>query len=172
MKRFLCYLLLMVAAFFLQNNVFAASTLIMTVPNILLILVFSFGVIRGSVDGMLLGFGCGLLTDVFFAGVLGASALIYTVLGYLIGLLGRYYYTEFADMPLILCLISDLVYHLGVFVIMFLLRGQTHFWPYLTGVIVPELLYTAAVAIGLYPLLRRLNTLIEKWEVRKTKSFV
>ena len=55
MKRIFAYFLLILAAFFLQNNVFAASPLILTVPNIMLILVFSFGFIRGSVDGMCIG---------------------------------------------------------------------------------------------------------------------
>ena len=76
MKRAFAYLLLILAAFFLQNNIFAASHLILTVPNIMLILVFSFGFIRGSVDGMCIGFVCGLLLDIFFSETLGFSALM------------------------------------------------------------------------------------------------
>ena len=89
MKRFLCCVLLILAAFFLQNNVFSASPLILTTPNVLLILVFSFGFLRGSTEGMLIGFACGLLSDIFFSNTLGTSALVYTLLGYVIGLLGR-----------------------------------------------------------------------------------
>ncbi len=172
MKRFLCCVLLILAAFFLQNNVFSASPLILTTPNVLLILVFSFGFLRGSTEGMLIGFACGLLSDIFFSNTLGTSALVYTLLGYVIGLLGRYYHTEFADMPLILCLISDLFYHLGVFLVAFALRGQLHIGSYLIGVVLPELAYTALLTLLLYPLLRKINSVIEKWEVRKTKSFV
>ncbi len=172
MKRTAAYLLLILGAFFLQNNVFAASSLIHTVPNIMLILVFSFGFIRGSTEGMLIGFGCGLLADVFFNDILGFSALIYTVLGYGIGLLGRLYYTEFVDMPLMLCLFSDLAYHIGTFIFAFLIKGQSHFGIYLRQIILPELFYTAVMALLLYPLNRKLELLIEKWETRRTRSYV
>ena len=172
MKRFFCYILLVLAAFFLQNTFFAASSLILTTPNVLLILVFSFGFLRGSTEGMLIGFACGFLSDIFFSNTLGLNALVYTLLGYLIGLLGRYYHTEFADMPLILCLISNLVYHLGVFLAAFALRGQLHLGSYFGFVVLPELLYTALLTLALYPLLRKINTVVEKWEVRKTNSFV
>ena len=172
MKRAFAYLLLILAAFFLQNNIFAASQLILTVPNIMLILVFSFGFIRGSVDGMCIGFVCGLLLDIFFSETLGFSALIYTLLGYGIGLLGRLYYADFVDMPLVLCLISDLFYHIGIFVFAFALNGQYGFGAYFGGVIIPELLYTAVMTLIMYPLFRKTDALIVKWETRRTRSFV
>lgn len=172
MKRIFSYLLLILAVFFLQNNIFAASHLIVTVPNIMLILVFSFGFMRGSIDGMGIGFACGLLLDIFFSETLGFSALIYTLLGYGIGLLGRLYYTDFVDMPLLLCLISDMFYHIGIFLFAFVLNGQYHFGAYFVNVIIPELLYTALMTLALYPLFRRADALITKWETRRTRSFV
>ena len=54
-----------------QNNLFAASNLIDTVPNLLLIVTFTFGFLRGKTDGMLIGFLSGLLLDSFFGETLG-----------------------------------------------------------------------------------------------------
>ncbi len=172
MKRLLFYVILVLTAFFLQNNIFAASSLIATVPNILMIVVFSFGFIRGSTEGMLIGFFCGLLNDLFFSNVIGFSALLYSALGYLIGLLGRLYYTEFVDLPLILCLISSVLYHVGTYVFVFLFRGDRDFGAYITGIMLPELLYTGLLTMLLYPLFRRLDRLVDKWEARKTHSYV
>ncbi len=172
MKRALAYFVLILSVFFLQNNIFAASPLILTVPNLMLILVFSFGFIRGSVDGMCIGFACGLLLDVFFSETIGFSALIYTLLGYGIGLLGRFYYTDFVDMPLALCLISDLFYHIGIFLFVFVINGQYDFGAYLVNIIIPELLYTALMTLLLYPAFRKADALIVKWETRRTRSFV
>ena len=172
MRRFFCYLVLILVMFFLQNNIFAASSLVVTVPNLLLILTFSFGFIRGSTEGMLIGFVCGLLNDVFFSETLGLSAMVYTVLGYSMGLLGRIYYTEFVSMPIVLCVISDLLYHLGTFVLAFALRGQLRFDVYFRDIVLPELLYTAVLTLLLYPLFGRINGWIESWEKRRTKSFV
>jgi len=172
MKRIFSYVLLVLMTFLVQNNFFAASNLIDTVPNLLLILVFSFGFLRGSTTGMLIGFACGLLSDVFFGSTIGFSALIYSVLGYGIGLMGRLYYTDFVNMPLLLCLLSDLAYHLGTFVFAFLLNGRHGFGSYLLNIALPELLYTGLMTLLLYPLLRRVDGWIEKWEFRKTKQYV
>ena len=172
MKRALAYALLILGVFLVQNNVFAASPLVITVPNLLLILVFCFGFMRGSFEGMLIGFVCGLLTDLFFGSTIGLSALIFAVLGYGIGLLGRTYYTEYVSLPLLLCLLSDLVYLLGVYVFAILLAGGRGFIPYLTKIVLPEMLYTGLMAILLYPLFRQVEKGISRWETKRTQNYV
>ena len=172
MKRVVSYAFLILVIFLIQNNLFAASSLIATVPNLLLILVFSFGFIRGSVEGMLIGFFCGLLSDVFFGNIIGLSAMLYAILGYGMGMIGNLYYTDFVNMPLILCLLSTLIYDLGIYVLSFLLAGQRGFGAYLSRVALPELLYTGLMTLILYPLLRRAERLIEKWETKKSKTYV
>lgn len=172
MRRALAYGILILGVFLVQNNIFAASSLVLTVPNLLLILVFSFGFMRGSFEGMLIGFVCGLLTDLFFGSTIGLSALIFAVLGYGIGLLGQVYYTEYVSLPLLLCLASDLVYLLGIYVFAILLAGGHGFIPYLLNIVLPEMLYTGLMAILLYPLFKQAERLIERWETRKTRNYV
>ena len=171
MKRALVYILLALGFFLVQNNLFAASSLVITVPNLMLILVFSIGFIRGSLEGMLIGFFCGLLTDLFFDNVLGFSALIYAVMGYAIGLTGRLYYTEFVNLPLLLCLASDLLYHLITYVLAFVIRGRGAFGAYLLKIVLPELLYTGLMAILLYPLLKKALIWTRKWEEKKARNY-
>ena len=171
MKRAAAYLILVLTVFLVQNNIFAASPLIVTVPNLLLILVFSVGFMRGSIEGMLIGFACGLLSDIFFGTTIGFSALLYAVLGYGMGFLGKLYFTEFVDMPLLLCFFSNLVYHLGTYLFAFLLEGRHGFGTYLSRIALPELLYTGLMTLVLYPLFRKTENLIEKWEIRKTHHY-
>lgn len=172
MKRLIAYLVLILAAFLIQNNVFAASSLIVTVPNLLMILVFSFGFIRGSFEGMLIGFFCGLLNDIFFGSTIGFTALMYAVLGYGMGLLGNLYYTDFVNLPLILCLFSTMIYHLGIYLFAFMIPGHGDFGSYLLYVALPELLYTGIMTLILYPLLRKVESLIGRWENRKAREYV
>ncbi|MBP3728832.1 MAG: rod shape-determining protein MreD [Lachnospiraceae bacterium] len=172
MKRGVAYLLLILAFFLAQNNIFAASSLIITVPNLLLILVFSIGFMRGSFEGMLIGFVCGLLTDLFFGSTIGLSALIFAVLGYGIGMLGQIYYTEYVSLPLLLCVASDLMYLLGIYLFAILLAGGRGFGSYLVNIVLPEMLYTGLMAVVLYPLLKRTEKLIDRWEKKKTKNYV
>lgn len=172
MRRFLFYVVMVLAAFMLQNNLFAASSIISTVPNVMLIVTFAFGFIQGSRDGMLLGFFCGLLTDLFFGTNIGFYALIYTGIGYANGLLGQVFYKEFINMPVILCIISDFIYSMYVYIFSFLLRGHLNFPYYLGHVILPEMVYTVLVTLVIYKFLLRMNARLIKMEKRSAKKFV
>ena len=138
------------AGFMLQNNLFAASNLIDTVPNILLIITFAFGFIRGTVDGMLVGFFSGLLADLF----------------------GQVFYTEFINMPVILCTLSEILFSLYVYVFSFLLKGQTNILFYIWKVMLPELVYTVLMTLVIYKFLLWLNARFAKMTKRSAKKFV
>jgi len=172
LKRICFYTVIVLAAFMLQNNLFAASDLIDTVPNVLLIVTFAFGFIRGKVDGMLIGFFCGLLCDFFFGTNIGFYALIYMVIGYGNGLLGQVFYTEFINMPVVLCLISDAVFCLYMYIFSFLLGGQTNILYYAVHVMLPEMVYTVLVTLILYKFLLWANAKFALFEKRSAKKFV
>lgn len=172
MKRVLFYTGVILAGFMLQNNLFAASNLIDTVPNILLIITFAFGFIRGTVDGMLAGFFSGLLADLFFGTSIGFYALIYMLIGYGNGLLGQVFYTEFINMPVILCTLSEILFSLYVYVFSFLLKGQTNILFYIWKVMLPELVYTVLMTLVIYKFLLWLNARFAKMTKRSAKKFV
>ena len=172
MRRAVYYILLILLAFMLQTNVFQAIKLIDATPNLLLIITFCYGFIRGPIDGMLIGFFSGLLLDLFFGTTIGFYALVYTIIGFTNGEVSRIFYTEFIDMPIVLCLINDLVYSLYVYVFSFLLKGVTNFMFYLKGVILPELIYTVVITFIIYKPLRRVNDWLEAREKRSAQKFV
>lgn len=76
MKRVLSYAGIVLLAFLLQNNVFAVCPIIEATPNLLLILTFSIGFIRGTKEGMGVGFFCGLLMDFALGLIIGYYELI------------------------------------------------------------------------------------------------
>ncbi len=172
MKRLLFYIVLILLAFLLQNNILAVSPLIDATPNLLLIITFCFGFIRGKKEGMLLGFFCGLLMDVCYGESIGYYALIYLIIGYVNGTLGQLFYTEFLNMPLLLCILSDLIYNLYIYVFGFLLYGRLNLPIYVANVILPEVVYTAILTLVLYKLFLKLNTRLEELEKRSAKRFV
>lgn len=155
-----------------QNNLFAASNLIDTVPNLLLIVTFTFGFLRGKTDGMLIGFLSGLLLDSFFGETLGFYALVYMVIGYGNGLLGQVFYTEFINMPVVLCILSDFLFNLIIYFFDFLMRGKLDILSYMRQVVLPEIVYTVLLTLVLYKFLRFLNTKFAQFEKRSAKKFV
>jgi len=158
--------------FLLQCSVFGAFTFIRIVPNLMIILTSSFGFMRGEKEGLIIGFFCGLLSDVFFGDFLGFYALVLMYIGFLNGKFSRIFYPEDIKLPLALIITSDLSYGILCYILMFLLRGKFHFSYYFTSVIFPEALYTILVTIFLYPIILLVNEKLEKRERRSEQKFV
>ena len=57
---------------------------------------------RGRKTGLIVGFFCGLLMDLFFGSVIGFYSLIMMYIGYSNGLFRRIFYPEDIKLPLIL----------------------------------------------------------------------
>jgi rod shape-determining protein MreD len=172
MLRKVIVTLLIAVCFILQCSVFGAFTLTGIVPNLLIILTSSFGFMRGEKEGLIIGFFCGLLSDIFFGEFLGFYALVLMYIGFLNGKFSRIFYPEDIKLPLALIITSDLSYGIICYILMFLLRGKFHFSYYFVRVILPEALYTIVVTIFLYPVILFVNEKMEKRERRREQKFV
>lgn len=172
MKRFLVSVLLIILCFLLQTTVFQGLDFGGIVPNLMIVLTASFGFMRGEKTGLLYGFFCGLLVDIFFANVLGLNAMIYMYIGYANGKFNRIFYPEEIKLPLVLIFFSDLVYGFSYYVILFLLRGRFHIDFYFLNIILPEMVYTILTTLLLYPLILWINKRLEESEQRSARKFV
>ena len=150
--------------FILQCSVFTSLAFAGIVPNLLIVLTSSFGFMRGEKEGLVIGFFCGLLNDIFFGGFLGFYALLMMYIGYLNGKFCKIFYPEDIKLPLALIVISDLSYGIICYVLTFMLRGRFHFSYYFTHIILPEVLYTILITLLLYPLILKVNEKLEKLE--------
>ena len=150
--------------FILQCSVFTSLAFAGIVPNLLIVLTSSFGFMRGEKEGLVIGFFCGLLNDIFFGGFLGFYALLMMYIGYLNGKFCKIFYPEDIKLPLALIVISDLSYGIICYVLTFMLRGRFHFSYYFPHIILPEVLYTILITLLLYPLILKVNEKLEKRE--------
>src|SRR3989344_1279923 len=89
MKRSIFYSLTVVFVFLLQagGNYFAGMSGFSA--NVVLVVVLYFGLSRGPMAGLLLGFLWGLMVDASSLGLLGLHALLYSAAGYFSGMLRR-----------------------------------------------------------------------------------
>lgn len=172
MKRFLITAVLIFICFLLQCTVFHTLAFGGIVPNLLIVLTASFGFMRGEKTGLLIGFFCGLLVDIFFGNTIGFYALVYMYIGYMNGKFSAIFYPQDIKLPIALILGSDCFYGLVCYVIMFLLRSRFEFGYYCVHIILPEIVYTIVVTIFLYPLILWINTGLERSELRSGKKFV
>lgn len=171
-KRFLITAVIIIAAYLLQCTVFSSLELAGIKPNLLIIVTASFGFMRGSREGVLVGFVSGLLADIQFGDMIGFYALIYLLVGYINGMFQRLYFDEDIKLPLFLIAISEFLYGIIVYFLTYLLRSDFNFLLYLNKIILPELIYTIVITLGLYPLILFINHKLEAEEKRSAGKFV
>lgn len=128
------------------------------VPDCLLILVICQGYSRGKIKGAVTGVLCGLLCDLCYGEIIGSTAIIYLVVGYLAGFANRIYDETDYTFPLVFTGVGEFVYNLIYFILFFTLSGKQHFGFYMYRIIVPRMIYTILVSVVLY----RLFNFIEK----------
>ena len=148
--RIFFYVLSIVVAFLIQTSVFPLIPFLAASPNLLLILTFSFGFLHGNLPGMIYGLGAGLLMDLFYSGPFGFYTLIFITIGYANGFFSKIYYEEYITLPMVMCVISELIYHLYIYVFRFLIRGKLSVGYYVFHIVLPSLVFSLMVTLVLY----------------------
>ena len=171
MPRKIVLFVIISICFVLQTTTFQTLSFANIAPNLLIIVVSSFGLMRGKSEGMFIGFFSGLLIDIFCGFYLGIYALLYMYVGYIAGLFQKRFYPEDLKLPLVLIPASDLFSNLLIYVVLFLTRNRYDFGYYLMNIIVPELVYTMIITIFFYLLLLKINQKLESYEKRRAIKF-
>lgn len=165
-KRVIFYVLSILVCFLLQTSVFDFLKLADVMPNVLLILTVTIAFIRGKKEGIIIGFVCGLLIDIFSGDVLGQYALVYLLFGYANGWFHTYFYEDDILLPMGLLAGNSLVYSFVIFFFFFALRGRLHFLSYLWKIMIPEAVYTGIAALVIYKILLAIEVRISDGEKR------
>lgn len=151
MKRNITLFFIILAGFVLQTTFFQKISMGSISPNILIIITASYGFMYDRKYGMMTGFICGLLMDIFYGDVLGFYALIYLYIGAANGIFHSLFYQEDIKLPLLLITASDLCYSFVCYILLYFLRGRFNIIFYLKNIILPEVVYTMFVTVFLYP---------------------
>lgn len=157
--------------FLLQVTVGQSIAIASVAPNLLLILTFEFGFMRGQKTGIWIGFFGGLLLDIYYGDVIGFYALLYMFIGYLNGFFHQMFYDEDITLPIALLTGSSVLYGFLVYIIRFLLRNRLELSYYFPHVIMAETVYTLLFAILIYRPILKVNRLVEEIEKRSASKF-
>ena len=164
MKRNIILFFIILCGFVFQTTLFQALSFGGISPNILIIITVSYGFMYGKKCGMVTGFLCGLLMDIFYDDVLGFYALVYLYIGAANGVFHSIFYQDDIKLPLVLILASDFVYSFTCYVLLYLLRSRFDIIFYLKHVILPEVVYTIFVTVFIYPCILLLNRTMDEIE--------
>lgn len=161
----------LILAFLLQVTLFQNMALASTKPNLILIVVFIFGFMRGKKAGIWAGFFGGLLLDIYYGDSIGFYAMIYMYIGAMNGVFYKLFYDEDITLPLALIFASNLLYGFSVYIIRFLLRNRLDFGYYFQHVMLAETIYTMLTAVLVYRPVLRVNRMLEAFEKRSASKF-
>lgn len=174
LRRVLIATGIILLSFLLQTTIFKSKILTfgLVSPNLLLMITFIFGFMRGRKTGLLTGFFCGILIDVLYSDVIGVNAIIFMFVGYINGWFNKIFYDEDIALPLGLLVGSEFLYNTIFYFFRFFLRGEFNYFYYVFHVIIPETIYTILVTIFVYRLILSMNRKLERYERRRTGKFV
>jgi len=172
MKRKIVTGAIILICFLLESTVFHKLAFSSITPNLMIIVVSSFGFMRGKKTGMTVGLVCGLLVDLFWGDLLGFHMLIFTLIGYTNGAFERLFYDEDIKLPIILIAASEVIYGLVIYGCMYMLQGDFLFGTYLYRIILPELVYTILITLFVYQIILKINRKLEAEEQRSASRFV
>jgi rod shape-determining protein MreD len=163
--------LMLILNFALQTTLFQYIEILGVKPNTALILIVSYGILRGDVEGAIAGFFSGLLQDIYFSPYIGLYAMLEMLLGYFAGKPFKDFYKENYLLPLPIVAGASLAYQFAIYFSSFLFNGKLDFAFYFRSIILPSSVYTLILAIPVYSLIYWVNTKLEDAEKLNRKLF-
>ena len=166
MLRIIVIIIEIILSFLIQTTVFPWFELAGTVPNLLLILTVSYGFLGGRKLGIFVGISRGLLVYFIYGDIIGISAIIFIVIGYINGYSGKIFNRDDKIIPIVLIGFSQFVYFILYYIFNFLLRGKLNIAYYFITIGLPEIVYTTLFAILIYRLIyvidEKINGILKK----------
>ena len=91
---------------------------------------------------------------------------------FLVGKLHVIFFTQNIAIPILIISLADFIFGFVCYVLMFLFRTKFDIGYYMSNIIIPEIVYTALVAIFYYPIILKIHMSIDEREQRSAKKFV
>jgi len=162
---------ILIANFSLQSTLFQYIEILGVRPNTAFIIIVSYSILRGDVEGAIVGFFAGLLTDVYFNSYIGLYALMYMLIGYLCGKPFRNFFRENYLLPLSLVAVGSILYQFIIYIVNFLFHAELDLPYFFKTIILPGSVYTLILTVPVYSLLYGINGKLENFEKNRRKLF-
>ena len=160
---------LIIVNFVLQTALFPHFAIMEVTPDTALVLIASYAILRGDIEGAIFGFFAGLVQDAMGGLFLGLFALLGFLTGYVCGKPFRDFFKDNYFLPFFVIIVVSLVYQFVLYVGTILVFGQLDFWFYFRSIILPKTIYTASLSVPVYALLHFINSKIERYEAPKNE---
>ena len=164
MLRLLTFFAIIIFNFVLQSTLFPHLALLGVTPDTALVLIISYGVLRGDIEGAVFGLVAGLVTDLLSGTTIGIFALLGFLTGYVCGKPFRDFFKDNYFLPFLIVVVISVAYQTALYILTVMFVGQMDFLHYARTIILPRMVYTVSLSIPLYSFMHFVNVRIERHE--------
>jgi rod shape-determining protein MreD len=154
---------IIIVALLIQLTLINSITILGLKPDLIMVVVVVFSLLKGAKEGTVSGFASGLLQDIFSAGLLGINALAKTVIGFTCGILKEKIFHEHILflIPLI-TFIASLMQSILMFLLLHAFGIEYNLAWGLKQVALPEALYSSLLSPFIFLAINKLFQLIKE----------
>ncbi len=131
-------------------------------PNLLIVFVIAVALLRGNVEGAVVGLILGLLQDVISGRVIGFYGLLGMYLGVIIGSVNKRLYRENFFVIIFFTLAASITYESIVFILTVFLKYNADILYSFRTFILPEAVYNSVLSVFIYIIVIKLSYKFEE----------
>lgn len=145
---------LLVIVALLQSTILPHLVIWGVFPDLPVVVVASWGLLRGTAEGSLWGFIAGLAVDLFSGAPFGSATLSLVIVGFLSGLGKTSAVQAHVALPILIAFLATIMYSL-IFLLVLRISGQTVVWfDNLIRIILPSAVLNAVLTPPIYGTMR------------------
>lgn len=154
---------IVVVTLVIQLTLINSVTIFGLKPDLIMVVVVVFSLLKGEKEGTISGFASGLLQDIFSTGILGINALVKTVIGFVCGILKEKIFREHIlfIIPLI-TFIASFTQSILIFLLLHAFGIEYGLTWSLKQVALPEALYSSLLSPFIFLAINKLFQMIKE----------
>ena len=154
---------IIVVAIVIQLTLINSITILGLKPDLIMVVVVVFSLLKGEKEGSISGFASGLLQDIFSTGILGINALAKTVIGFTCGILKEKIFHEHILFIIpVITFISSFMQSILIFLLLRAFGIEYNLAWSLKQVALPEALYSSLLSPFIFLAINKLFQMIEE----------
>ena len=154
---------IIVIALLIQLTLINSITILGIKPDLIIIIVVIFSLLKGEKEGAISGFTSGLLQDIFSTGLLGINALAKTVTGFICGILKeKIFYEHILFLIPIITFLASLMQSILIFLLLRAFGVEYNLAWSIKQIALPEALYNSLLSPFIFLAINKLLQLMKR----------